>query len=264
MVAVSRNAPSRPQQGVQSIEIGMKVLDAIEAQGGPAALSGIAAAAGMPSSKAHRYLVSLVRAGLVVQDPMTSLYDLGPRARRLGIEALRRGDEVSLASAHVSRLRDELGHTVNLSVWTDLGPTIVRWDTGRYALPITFRVGSILPLLESSVGQVFLAFLPTEQTRGVLARQQQKQETRTQAAAEVEALAREVTDSGVAYTDRALVPGLAALAAPVLGSENELLMVIGIAFPSHMANQKTIDRLTHRLRAVVKDVSVELGDARPH
>ncbi|MGV8893372.1 MAG: helix-turn-helix domain-containing protein [Burkholderiaceae bacterium] len=37
----------------------------------------IAAAAGMSASKARRYLVSLIRAGLVEQDSMTSRYNLG-------------------------------------------------------------------------------------------------------------------------------------------------------------------------------------------
>jgi DNA-binding IclR family transcriptional regulator len=262
-MATPQVPPARPQQGIQSVEIGMRVLEAIESRGGPGTLSEIAAAAGMPANKAHRYLVSLVRAGLVVQDRVSSLYDLGPGARRLGVEALRRNDEVSLASGHVSGLRDELGHTVNLSVWTDLGPTIVRWDTGWHALPITFRVGSVLPLLESSVGRVFLSFLPREMTRDALRAQQDKQETQTLPEKEIEALRREVVGKGFAYTARAIVPALSAVAAPVLGAEGELLMVMGIAFPARMADKGTIATLTARLRTVVDDVSVGLGQAPP-
>ncbi|MEO8600846.1 MAG: helix-turn-helix domain-containing protein [bacterium] len=40
-------------------------------------LKDIAAAAGIPASKAHRYLVSLIHAGLVEQDSMTSCDNLG-------------------------------------------------------------------------------------------------------------------------------------------------------------------------------------------
>ena len=43
-------------------------------------LRDIAQQADMPPAKAHRYLVSLIRAGLVMQDPASSHYDLGPFA----------------------------------------------------------------------------------------------------------------------------------------------------------------------------------------
>ena len=38
-------------------------------------LTNIAAACGMQPSKTHRYLVSLVRAGLIAQSPDSGLYD---------------------------------------------------------------------------------------------------------------------------------------------------------------------------------------------
>src|SRR5258706_337867 len=78
------------RQGIQSVENAMRVLLAIERGYGPVTLSQIAAGSGMQPSKAHRYLVSLCRSGLVSQSPRSGLYDLGPAMRRLGAEALRR------------------------------------------------------------------------------------------------------------------------------------------------------------------------------
>ena len=131
-------------------------------------LTQLAAASGMGASKVHRYLVSLGRAGLVMQSRSSGLYDMGPSLRRLGMEALRRMDEVGLASEHLPGLRDRTGHAVNLAVWGDHGPVIVRWDYGSYALPITVRVGATLPMLSSSVGRVYLAHLPETLTGPVL------------------------------------------------------------------------------------------------
>ena len=90
---------------------------ALERGRGPLALSEVARRSDMNPSKAHRYLVSLVRRGLASQDVNTGLYDLGPTARHLGVEALRRADAVSTASAYAVDLRDETGHTVNVAVW---------------------------------------------------------------------------------------------------------------------------------------------------
>ena len=72
---------------------------------------------------------------------------------------------------------------MNVAVWSDAGPTIVRWDTGTHVLPIAIRVGSTLPLLDSAVGYVFLAHLPAKSTAGVLRTQQRQSETRRLTAA---------------------------------------------------------------------------------
>ena len=84
------------KHGVQSLEIGMGILRAMVDGQRAMMLKEIAAAAEMPPSKAHRYLVSLIRAGLVEQDPMTSRYDLGPFAMNIGLVALDRLDRVRL------------------------------------------------------------------------------------------------------------------------------------------------------------------------
>ena len=41
----------------------------------------------MSAAKAHRYLVSCVQAGLVVQSERSGSYDLGPLAVRVGLAA---------------------------------------------------------------------------------------------------------------------------------------------------------------------------------
>jgi DNA-binding IclR family transcriptional regulator len=53
-------------------------------------LKDLAASAAMPASKAHRYLVSFGRSGLVTQDAVTGRYDLGPLALTVGLAALGR------------------------------------------------------------------------------------------------------------------------------------------------------------------------------
>ncbi|MCE1187338.1 MAG: helix-turn-helix domain-containing protein [Rhodocyclales bacterium] len=76
--------PSDAKHGVQSLEVGMDLLKVMVRGQRSMMLKDIAAAAGMPASKAHRYLVSLIRAGLVEQDPLSSRYHLGPFALNLG------------------------------------------------------------------------------------------------------------------------------------------------------------------------------------
>ncbi len=253
--------PRDPQarQGIQSVEIAMTVLLAMEAGAGPMSLSQIAAFSRLQPSKAHRYLVSLSRVGLVTQSPTSGLYDLGPALRRLGAEALRRMDEVGLASEHLPGLRDRTRHSVNLAVWGDHGPVIVRWDYGAYPLPITVRVGATMPLFTSAVGQVFLAYLPETLTAPVLAAQRDLDDPKPLTAKEIERAKAVVRRDGVAFTSGGLIPGLASVAAPVFTTAASLPLVVAIALPRPQAAPAVLQSLSADLLATTRAISAELG-----
>jgi DNA-binding IclR family transcriptional regulator len=246
-------------QGIKSIEVGARVLVALEQGRGPMSLSDVAARAGLHPAKVHRYLVSLVRTGLAAQSVETSLYNLGPAARSLGVEALRRTDAVSVVSAYAMALRDDTGHTVNVAVWADPGPELVRWDTGAHALPIVVRVGSVLPLLDSAVGLVFFAYLDAGTTAEVLRTQQKDEATQRLPAREVRELAESVRREGFASTRNKMILGLSALAAPVFGADGALEVVIGIVLPTGLMTAAEARRLGKLVRETAYRASLELG-----
>ena len=250
---------SPARQGIQSVELAMTVLQAIEDSHGPVSLTQIALASGMQPSKAHRYLVSLARVGLVTQSARSARYDLGPAMRRLGIEALRRMDEVALVSEHLPGLRDRTGHSVNLSVWGDHGPVIVRWEYGSYALPITVRVGATMPLLTSSVGRVYLAHLPKTLTGPLL--RAQLAEDNAPGRDELDQITAEVRRSGVAVTSGGVVPGVVSVAAPVLPAAESLPLVVALAMPARQVTDKMLASVTEELLRSTRAMSEELGHA---
>ena len=257
-VAAER-AGERTQGGIKSIEVGSRVLFALEQGRGPLTLSEVAKKSDLHPAKAHRYLTSLVRAGLASQDAATGTYDLGPAARHLGVEALRRVDPVRIASARAAELRDASGHTVNVSVWSDYGPTMVAWITGAHLLPMVIRVGSTLPLLDSAVGYCFLAHLPKAATADAMRSQQKQGATRTLPAAEIEELRRAVHQDGYGRTRNQMIFGLSALAAPVFGADGEIELVIGMILPARLMTAAESKRQGKRLREAVDGVSRELG-----
>lgn len=257
----TERAGENNQQGIKSIEIGSRVLLALERGRGPLTLSEVAKSADLHPAKAHRYLTSLVRTGLASQDATTGMYDLGPAARHLGVEALRRVDSVRVAQTRVTELRDATGHTVNLSVWSEYGPTMVSWDTGTHLLPMVIRVGSNLPLLDSAVGYVFMAHLPAAMTADVLRHQQEQGSTRKLPAAEVEALKKQIRSDGYGSTRNQMIFGLAALSAPVFGADGQIELALGIILPAQMMTATESKRLAKQLLAHADAISRELGYA---
>lgn len=250
--------PADGRRGIQSVELAATVLRALEDAGSAAPLSKIAALAGMPASKAHRYLVSLVRVGLVEQSAATGLYDLGPASRRLGAEAMRRTEEGNIAGRHVAALRDRCGHSVNVSAWGESGPVLTRWEVGRHPMSVTVRVGGTLPLW-SAVGRVFLAHLPRSVTEPVFGRQRG---SGVPDDAAFDALAGELAEirrSGLCFVSNTPVLGIDGFAAPVFDAFGNVPLVVGLVAPHAGLRRRDHPVLARQLRAATADISAELG-----
>jgi DNA-binding IclR family transcriptional regulator len=155
--------------GVQAVETGLRLLEAMVELGPAPTLKSLAERAGMPPPQAHRYLSSYCRSGLVDRDPVTSAYRLGPLAVRMGLVALRHLDVATIATPVLPRLRDELQCTVGLAVWGTHGPTFVRLAETDDLLIVSVRPGSVMPILSSATGRVFGAFMPEKLTAPLIA-----------------------------------------------------------------------------------------------
>lgn len=217
------------KHGVQSLEIGMSILRAMVDGQRSMMLKDIAAAADMPASKAHRYLVSLIRAGLVDQDPMSSRYDLGSFALNLGLVALDRLDRVRLGLTAIADMRDEINQTTALAVWGDKGPVIVRWERPRRPITVNVITGAVLDLLSSATGRVFAAWMPKKTVAPMIADELKNAKLLPELKSKVavEALLAQIRAQGFAATNgQHKVPGVEAVAAPVFNFKNEITMAV--------------------------------------
>lgn len=153
----------KQQRGVNSIETGIAILRALADAGHPCTLKQIATACAITPSKAHGYLVSFLRAGMVSQDSETSKYGFGRDALLIGLSALQQLDIMDASKTDLMALRDDSRHTVSLSVWGNRGPTVVRWLDGDRPMLTDRRIGAVLSVLWSTVGRVFLAYLDRDE-----------------------------------------------------------------------------------------------------
>lgn len=112
---------------IQSVSIATRFLNILANGSEAMALGVIAKQAGTGSPTAHRYLQSLVKEGLVMQDPQTGHYDLGPTALSIGIGALKRVNPVEIAARHTKQLASGYAASAGIAIWTERGPTVVRW-----------------------------------------------------------------------------------------------------------------------------------------
>jgi DNA-binding IclR family transcriptional regulator len=206
--------------GVNSVEVAGVLLRLLAEAGGPMRLADLSRAAAMPSAKAHRYLVSLGRAGLIEQDPATSRYELGPLMLRAGLAALGRSDLLKRAERTLDAIVARTGETAAAAVWGTHGPTHVRLVAARHALAASVPPGHVCPMTYSASGLVFCAFDEPALTTPFAEREmaQSRAIARPGAPADAAALKRIVAvlrRQGFATTANEGDTGLAAVSVPV-------------------------------------------------
>ncbi len=241
------------QRGIQSVEVGGRLLLALAAAGRPMALKDLAQAAAMTPPKAHPYLVSFGKLGLIVQDAASGHYGLGPLAMQLGLISLQQFDPVRLAAERLPELARTLGQSVAITVWGDRGPTIVRTEEAPSAVHVAMRHGAVMSVRGTASGRLFAAHLPRSVVEAA------DGGTRLDAAFERE-LAR-VRAEGVSHVVDTAVPGLAGVAAPVFAGATLVLALTSIG-PTASFDVGPQGAAAQALRRCAAELSAQLG-ARP-
>jgi DNA-binding IclR family transcriptional regulator len=225
------------RRGVQSIEVGGRLLAALVAAGQPAMLRDLAATAGLTAAQAHAYLASFRTLGMVEQDATSGRYSLGPFALQLGLARMRVFAPLRAAGAGIADLAAELGLMVTLAVWGSFGATIVQVQESVDQVHVNLRAGTVYSLSGTATGQVFAAFLPpaivAPRLAGELAEGSHTQRIgRALSPPEVRAAIDAVRAAGYATTEGVPVPGINAVAAPVFDHAGQLQMVVTVIGPA--------------------------------
>lgn len=223
---MEKESAGAKRRGIQSVGIGLRVLTALASQGGATNLTAIAQAASLSASQAHRYLSSLIHAGMVKQEGRSGLYDLDAGTIRLGLAALSRIDIFAMADEAFTKLVEQSGRTCQIAVLGDAGPTIIRWIDGSPPVITSQSIGSVLPPLRSATGRVFCAFASPAQLQRV--GKDVMDADRKAVGRDIDDVLAQVRETGLAAVSGDLIPGLRAISGPVFDLQGRLVLVAAI------------------------------------
>jgi DNA-binding IclR family transcriptional regulator len=217
--------------GVNSIEVGTTLLRALAAGDGPMKLTDLADATSMSTSRAHKYLASFLRCGLVRQSGPAGRYGLGPLAAELGFAALRNMDVVELAQETLDELRDELQTVISLTVWANRGPTIIRRSVHEQSVSLVVQLGAVMTMLTSANGRVFSAYLARELTAPLIAAELNDPQGHAARAGlrtmrDVETLLDAARAQGFASASGTMHRGIAGVSAPVFDYTGKIVAAL--------------------------------------
>ncbi len=262
----------RAQRGIQSIEVGGQLLLALAHRGRPMALKDLAREAGMAPAKAHPYLVSFARIGVIEQEGASGAYFLGPLALQLGLISLQQANPVQVVSPLLADLALHLGHTVAIAVWGTRGATIVRIEEAPAAVHVNMRHGTVFSLANTASGRLFAAYQPVPAVRERL--EAERRRVRANPDPVITGMPRaaplpswksfaaqldEVRVHGLARSVGEVVPGVNAMAAPVFDHTGAAVLALTCIGPAAAFDTRWTGRIAKALKSCAATASGRMG-----
>lgn len=254
----------KTQRGIQSVEVGGRVLLALAQARSPLALSDLAAAAQIAPGQAHAYLVSLSRLGLIKRDELSGRYEPGPLSLRLGLMHLENQPAFRAAVPRVAALAEAIGFSVAICIAGPQGPTIVRYEHAGFPLHVNLHVGTVMSLPATSTGRVFCAYLPREALAAMWANQSGSRDramTPSGESAAFEAALNDIRARGLAFSVDAPSPGISSLSAPVLDAGGHLCLALTVIGSTGAIDVAADGPTARALLAAAHDIAAELAAA---
>jgi DNA-binding IclR family transcriptional regulator len=192
----------------------------------------------------------------MVKQDANGKYDLGPAALRLGLSALARIDVFQIADEKIAAYCEETGATVLVAALGPIGPTIVRWHKGRPPIVTSLGLGSVLSLLHSATGQIFLAFRPEHEVELLIERELGESPKLDRKL--IAELRDRVRNEGKAVVGGTLIPGLNAKAYPIFDLQGHAILSATLVTAAGRG-EKDGCQSARKLRAVCEDISRAVG-----
>jgi DNA-binding IclR family transcriptional regulator len=254
----------KERRSIQSIEVGGQLLLALADHDGPMSLRDLAQHAGMSSAKAHPYLVSFAKMGLIQQDSATGRYGLGAFALQMGLVGLQLLDPVRIAIPEISSLAATIEHTVALATLGSHGPTIVYINESSHPIHVKMKAGTVMSAINTATGRIFSAYLSPGLVDELIDRELRDeavtgQMTHQPAKKELEKLLADVRQRGMARAVGHPIPGINALSAPVFDHTRAVVLGITAIGPAGTFDASWNGEVAQRVRDCALKLSYRLG-----
>jgi DNA-binding IclR family transcriptional regulator len=248
---------------VQSVQRAVRVLRELAVGGPRLGVTEVAERVGVAKPTAHALLRTLEGEGLVVQDPETGKYQLGPGLLSLGNAYLDTQELRARSLSWADTLANRADEAVWVAVLTGDHVFVVHHAFRPEGVVQILEVGASIPWSTCALGKAIVAFLPAGRRESLLAGALAELTGWSvtdpgQLAGQLE----EVTRTGYALEDQESALGDAGIAAPVF-DRTGVAGAIGIVGPVErvLAESTRQDHIV-AVREVARQISRELGAGR--
>jgi IclR family transcriptional regulator, pca regulon regulatory protein len=245
---------------VQSLDRGLAVIRAFDAQHPRLNLSEVARATGLTRAAARRFLLTLVKLGYVRMEGRE--FSLRPRVLELGYSYLSGLTLPEVAQPHLESLVAQVDESSSISVLDGDDVVYVARVHTKRIMTVLITVGTRFPAYATSMGRVLLAALPDHELDDYLARADLTSlTTRTVTdAGALRARLDRVRRAGYALVDQELEEGLRSAAAPVCNRAGTVVAAVNLSVSASRTSLRQLEeQFVPPLLETAAQISRDLG-----
>jgi IclR family pca regulon transcriptional regulator len=220
---------------VVSLAKACRVLEVFDGQEPELNLSEIGRLTNLDVGTVHRLVRTLVGLGYLQQAESAKRYRLGLKVIDLGFNSISRIHVQSLSRPILLSLVDSVVGAASIGVLDRSNIVYIdRVQVGLTSLGATRGIGSRIPLYCSAIGRAILAYLSPERRDQILEAEERVKLTphTITSLRDIRQRIGEVRELGYAFSDQEMIPGVRALAVPILDREGHPLGSLSVAAQS--------------------------------
>jgi DNA-binding IclR family transcriptional regulator len=246
---------------IQSVERAASILALFSSARTFLGISEIAAALKLNKGTVWGLVTTLEQNRFLQQDPETHKYTVGPRLFELGM-VYAGGLEINAkASRPVQQLANRTAFYARVGVWEAGAVLITLLALPKSEDAFSHQIGPRVPAYCSGVGKALLAYLEPPELEAYLRQTPLVRYTQT-TIVDVKKLlqdAEKTRQRGYSINRQEMIPGIAALGAPVFDRKHALAGAISISNAPEIILGERMPQLAHELLCTASEVAREMG-----
>jgi DNA-binding IclR family transcriptional regulator len=245
---------SNHQRGIQTVELAGDILKLVCRSKRSLSLSEIAEQLELAPGSAYKYLISLLRTGLLKRNETTLEYEAGPLSLRMGLSKMNHHSMLIQARAELTRLAEQYHVNAFASMWSSSnGPTVVFYKEYGGFFNIGFRLGMRLSMVNTTTGRLFAAYMDESrltENDAILEADEILKLKHPEFIAEIN----QIKAQGYSTLTDIPTPGFRSYAVPVFDSNQQFVMTLTVFGPSDQFSTDQVNTIVHELNQLAKQM----------
>lgn len=243
-----------PAYSAPALEKGLEILELLAEAETPLSTRAIAERLGRSKGEIFRMVFVLVERGYLTRDATTDELSLSNRLFELGIRTPRSRQLIEVAAAEMERLSERTGQSAHLVVISKGETVVIATTSGTADISFTLRLGYRRPALDSTSGQIIMAFQDRERRLRMIA--ESNAVTRKPLnEARLERHLNEIAHRGHLVAESHDVVGVTDIGAPIMGRNGRAIAAIVIPYLGRHGVPVQLGSVIDALRATCRAIS---------
>lgn len=247
--------------GIQSLERGAALLEAVAARPDGITLAELALKVGLHTSTAFHLTKTMVSLDWISQNADTKRYRIGPRIFMLAAGALQESTLLNFATPILERLTSVTGDAAHLAIRSGSNVIVVARTAATGLLTLSDRPGIVRPLHATALGKVLMAGMPDAEL-ALMVSAIAKPRFTAATITDSESLLAEVAatrKAGFGHDRGELDPDVHCVAVAVTDFANRIYAAMGISAPAWRMAPAALEEKSRVLKQAATELSSLLG-----